>query len=179
MSDILSQLQMRKSDSAKRFISIAVGIIFICYCLLLFFILFYRRIPTELDFERYPYWIRIRDNINLIPFDTISEQLNDIINDSGYFERLAILNLSANILMFVPMGWFLPLLLSKLQRFSSFLTTVFMMIISVELVQLFTLTGSCDIDDLILNLIGCVVGFLLFQGMKWLRQNHNKYHSHK
>lgn len=170
---------MRKPDRAKRLVLITVGIIFACYCLLLFFILFCRRIPTELDFEGYPYWSRIRNNINLIPFDTISEQLNDIINDSGYFERLAILNLSANILMFVPMGWFLPLLRSKLQRFSSFLTAVFVMIISVELVQLFTLTGSFDVDDLILNLSGAVIGFLLFQGMNWLRKTHIKYHSPK
>lgn len=36
-----------------------------------------------------------------------------------------------------------------------------MSILLVEVIQLFTLRGSFDIDDLFLNLIGVAVGFLL------------------
>ena len=36
-------------------------------------------------------------------------------------------------------------------------------ITAVELTQLFTLLGSCDIDDLILNVVGAAVGYGLFK----------------
>lgn len=36
-------------------------------------------------------------------------------------------------------------------------------IVAVELLQLFTLLGSCDIDDLILNMIGAFLGYGLFR----------------
>lgn len=152
----------------------AKGMCFICYCLVLFVILFFRRIPT-LDFERYPYWCRIMDNINLIPFDTISEQLNDILYDSGYYEYLAVLNLSANIAMFIPMGCFLPLIWKRLRRFIPCLAVGFVMIISIEIVQLFSLLGSFDVDDVLLNLIGICIGFWLFRWLHWIqKRKHNR-----
>ena len=142
---------------------------FFIYSIFLFLVLFYRRIPTGLDLEQYPYWSRILDNINLIPLDTISEQVHDIVFDSGYYERLAILNLSANIIMFIPMGFFMPMLWSKLLRFLPCVITGVLMIISVEIVQLFTLLGSFDIDDILLNLAGIVIGYLLFRGYQFLQ----------
>ena len=35
-------------------------------------------------------------------------------------------------------------------------------IIAVEAIQLVTLLGHCDVDDLILNLIGVTIGYLLY-----------------
>ena len=37
------------------------------------------------------------------------------------------------------------------------------MVMAVELIQLFTLRGSGDIDDLILNMAGAAIGFAVFQ----------------
>lgn len=136
-------------------------ICFIIYCVLLLLILFCRHIPSSLDLAQYPYWKRILDNINLIPFDTISFQFHDIIHDSGYYEYLALLNLSANIIMFIPMGFFLPILWKKLEKLSSCTLTGVMIILAVEIVQLFSLLGSFDIDDVILNCIGIIIGFFL------------------
>ena len=144
-------------------------ICFVMYCSLLFAILFFRRIPTSLDLEHYRYWSRILDNINIIPFDTIAYQFHDIIFDTGYYEILAILNLSANIMMFVPMGVFLPLLWKNLRKFFSCIFMGALIIIVVEIVQLFSLLGSFDVDDIILNLIGIIIGFLLYRGLCFLR----------
>ena len=36
----------------------------------------------------------------------------------------------------------------------------------VEIIQLFTLLGSCDVDDLILNILGVFIGFIIFKNMK-------------
>ena len=41
------------------------------------------------------------------------------------------------------------------------LLTTAAVITAVEVFQLFTLVGSCDIDDLILNVIGAALGFLI------------------
>ena len=38
-----------------------------------------------------------------------------------------------------------------------------MLILCVELLQLATMLGSCDIDDLILNVIGASLGFFLWK----------------
>ena len=157
-----------KTQIKQQIISFIKWTNFSCYCFFLFVILFCRRIPT-FDFELYPYWNRILDNINIIPFDTVSYQLHDIVYDTGYYEYLAILNLSANIVMFIPMGVFLPLVWQKLRVFNKCIRMGILTILSVETLQLFSLLGSFDIDDLLLNLIGVCIGFLLFRGLYWLR----------
>ncbi|MBP3379196.1 MAG: VanZ family protein, partial [Clostridia bacterium] len=50
----------------------------------------------------------------------------------------------------------------KLRRFVPHLVTTAAIITSVELIQLFTLRGSADIDDLLLNVIGSALGYLVY-----------------
>ena len=38
-----------------------------------------------------------------------------------------------------------------------------LIITAVEIAQLLTLVGSCDVDDLILNLAGSTVGYILYK----------------
>lgn len=73
--------------------------------------------------------------------------------------RISIINLLGNVLMFVPLGLFLPRLWPRLHAFRHFLMSVVAVILIIELLQLFTLLGSCDIDDLILNVLGAVIGY--------------------
>ena len=134
---------------------------FITYCLLLFAILFLRGIGGHYDFSRYPYWRRIWDRTNLIPFSTIREQLDYVVH-STYNRRVAIWNLAANLLLFAPMGTFLPMLWTKLRRFGSCLRLWTGMILTIEIAQLLTLQGSFDIDDVILNTLGFFIGFCVF-----------------
>ena len=67
----------------------------------------------------------------------------------------------ANILMFVPPGFFLPVAFRKVRRLWK--TTVCMMFFSffIEFTQYFT-GRSADIDDLILNTTGGILGYLVF-----------------
>ena len=37
------------------------------------------------------------------------------------------------------------------------------MIVCIEIIQLVTLLGSLDVDDLILNMIGVVIGYLIYR----------------
>ena len=50
----------------------------------------------------------------------------------------------------------------KMRRFFPFLFTCVLSVCLVEVLQLFTLLGSMDIDDLILNLAGMIFGYLIF-----------------
>lgn len=134
---------------------------FIAYCSVVFSILFLRGIGGHYDFSRYPYWKRILDRTNLIPFATIGEQLH-FIAVGTYNRRMALRNLAANLLLFVPMGLFLPLLWRKLRRFVSCFRLWVGMILTIEIVQLLSLQGSFDIDDVILNTLGLLVGFCIF-----------------
>lgn len=81
-------------------------------------------------------------------------------------------NLAGNILIFVPYGFFISMA-SKSRGF--FKTLFFSMGLSlcVEIVQLFTRVGSFDVDDILLNTIGGVIGYIIFSVCNRIRR---KYH---
>ena len=70
-------------------------------------------------------------------------------------------NLFGNILIFVPYGFFI----SVASRMRGFLMTLFYsfgLSLGVEVFQLLTRVGSFDVDDLLLNTIGGILGYVLF-----------------
>ena len=89
-------------------------------------------------------------NINLIPFRSISPYLRNIT------EPYAFKNIIANILVFIPLGFFVSNNNSK----NVFKTLVICLpvILSIELIQLFFKIGFFDVDDIILNFIGSLIG---------------------
>ena len=110
------------------------------------------------------YWEQVKMNINLVPFNTIWQYLYLLIKQTNpYLLPHAFINLFGNIAAFVPLGFLLPCLWKSVQSFGRFLLCTISMIVSVEIVQLFTLRGSCDIDDLILNLLGAIMGYIVFR----------------
>ena len=71
-------------------------------------------------------------------------------------------NLLGNLLPILPMGILLPVLFEKIKRFGWFVLTQFCVITVFETIQLLTTTGSFDVDDILLNLVGAVIGWLLW-----------------
>ena len=67
-----------------------------------------------------------------------------------------------NIILFVPMGLFLPLLYKKYDSIKAVALTGLMFSVSVEIVQMFG-WGSSDINDLITNTIGACLGYLIYK----------------
>lgn len=121
-----------------------------------------RRFDIGLD-----YWEQVKMNINLVPFNTIWQYLYLMIKRTNtYLVPHAFVNLFGNIVAFVPLGFLLPYLWKRVQSFGRFLLCTISVISSVEIVQLFTLRGSCDIDDLILNLLGAIMGYIVFRFFK-------------
>ena len=107
------------------------------------------------------YWEQLGHSVNLVPFSTVSEYLTYLF-DGGDMVRQAIINLGGNVIMFIPLGVFLPLLWEKPRRFLPHLLATAAIITSVELIQLLTLRGTLDIDDLILNIVGSAVGYIAY-----------------
>ncbi len=63
--------------------------------------------------------------------------------------------------MFIPLGFFLPAVKSLSVNFKAIIIKTVLIITAIEIIQLFSLTGSFDIDDLFLNTIGSVIGYII------------------
>ena len=90
---------------------------------------------------------------NLVPFRTILLFLRDVEKTPRFF------NLYGNILLFIPFGFLLPLVWKKAFRFSRVLICTLLLSTSFEIYQFLTRTGHADIDDVILNTTGGLLGF--------------------
>lgn len=94
---------------------------------------------------------------NLVPFHTI--KLFWRLLDDPTYRISAIVNLCGNVILFVPLGYMLPKVFGCLDAPGKTLLTAGILILTVELTQLLTLLGTCDIDDLLLNLLGTAMGY--------------------
>ncbi|GGG18575.1 hypothetical protein GCM10007425_11340 [Lysinibacillus alkalisoli] len=90
--------------------------------------------------------------VNIVPFHTITHYLNGIYRVTT---ADAWLNVFGNILLFIPLGMMLMLRL-KSKRMTVFY--VVMASVSIEVVQYLLNIGATDIDDVILNVTGGVMG---------------------
>ena len=136
----------------KKFARPILWTIFIIYCFVLVYVLFLSR-GTRDGFTFVEYMRRFT---NFIPFKTIIEYVQRYID--GY-RNLSVLNLLGNLALFVPMGMALPCLFKKLNRFWKVTLTVLGMVVIIELVQGLLRVGSIDIDDVIFNVVGAMIGY--------------------
>lgn len=93
---------------------------------------------------------------NLTPFYTIDKYIYhaDKYNFDTWFKLLF-----GNLVLFFPFGLLIPLLSAKMcsiWRFSAFLLIV---LVLVELAQKFSMAGAFDVDDIIMNFFGGIVGY--------------------
>ncbi len=134
--------------------------IFIIYIGLMLWLLFGRSWGWD---DGLSYRQMLESHINLKPFYTIDNYLSVILHrpNSPYFQQ-CIIELAGNLLLFIPAGWLLPRIFKKMRRFFPFLTTSLGCVLFIETVQLFSLLGSFDIDDVILNMTGILIGFICF-----------------
>ena len=67
-----------------------------------------------------------------------------------------------NVVLFVPLGFFLPLLWKKWEHIGSVALTGFLFSLSIEIVQMFG-RGATDINDLITNTVGACLGYWIYK----------------
>ena len=63
----------------------------------------------------------------------------------------------------MPLGYFLPDLCPRLRKFWVTFLSVTIIVAVVELTQLVLMVGTCDIDDLMLNVLGASMGYGLYR----------------
>ena len=97
-------------------------------------------------------------NLNLIPFFSFYNFIAMPVK-TGIVVRGFFVNLFGNLLLFLPWGHLLPCISEKMRSAKRFFAVTSAVIICIELVQLFTLLGACDIEDYLLNIIGALIGF--------------------
>lgn len=92
------------------------------------------------------------DQINLIPF-----------------QSNGVMTYMLNIILFMPMGFLLPLIWGKYRTISLTVLTGFLFSLSIELGQLFN-HRLTDIDDIFMNVLGTVIGFgIWYLFNKWFK----------
>ena len=67
-----------------------------------------------------------------------------------------------NIILFLPLGFFLPLLYKKYNCFSKVLLIGFLFSLSIEVIQMFGF-GRTDVNDLITNTVGSGLGYGVYK----------------
>lgn len=100
----------------------------------------------------------VPENINLIPFRVFQDFYHEVIIDRKI--DYLITNILGNIVGFLSFGFFLPLLWERM-TFPKTILIAFVFSLFVELNQL-PLGRGTDIDDLWINTLGAVFGFLVF-----------------
>lgn len=90
-------------------------------------------------------------NLNFVPF-----------SDRGMFSnwKLSIIN----IIIFIPLGFFIKMLTKY--NFLQIISICFLLILFIELLQFIFCLGFADIDDVILNSIGAIIGYFISNMIK-------------
>ncbi|NLL77402.1 MAG: VanZ family protein [Clostridiales bacterium] len=89
-------------------------------------------------------------------------------------------NLVGNVVVFIPFGFLLPYVKESCKRFWVLFLNTFIFVLGIEVFQLFSAFGAFDVDDILLNCFGAMLGWIAY--VKWesilgnierKRQKHN------
>lgn len=141
--------------------------VFICYILLLIKILFLSRISI---LDLFNSQRTINRSINLIPFYSITEYIS---GSSEIIKRFAFGNVVGNIVLFIPLGIYLPLFKND-KRVIINLLFIFIVSLFVEIIQGLLGIGASDIDDIILNCLGGWIGILVYKFLLFILRDQKK-----
>jgi len=138
-------------------------ILFAIYIIVLVYFLFFAEVAGRTYKNRgYDY--------NIIPFREITRFI-EYRKKLGWFA--VIVNLGGNIAAFVPFGCMLPALVKRLRYFHKIFLLSFFFSFCIETTQLITKVGCFDVDDMILNTLGGILGFTCFFIIYAIRRKKN------
>lgn len=104
--------------------------------------------------------VYLENSINLVPFQTIFKYLGYLLNYKLDIDTKAIfLNLLGNLLCLMPLAFLLPLSNDKLKKSKFYILVILIISLLIEFIQLLSMTGIFDIDDIILNSLGAIIAF--------------------
>ena len=118
------------------------------------FVLYFTLMPiiTSLPFIfNHPY-----DSMNLVPFI-------DVLNGRGDFIR----QVGLNVIMTIPFGFLMPLVKKENDKLLKIVFYTFLLSLGIELLQpLINGVRSSDVTDLITNVIGGIIGYIIYLILK-------------
>ncbi|MBR1773784.1 MAG: VanZ family protein [Eubacterium sp.] len=115
-------------------------------------LVYFPEVITPMDDKVYFYTGKyVVNRLNLRPFIYLKHRYQ------GWF-----INMYGNIIMFIPVGMVWPYCFKKLNNVFKVVLAGFGYSLSIELSQLFVFARGTDIDDLILNTFGALIGALLY-----------------
>lgn len=105
----------------------------------------------------------------LYPFQTTISMTNEAIHakkGQGHLWRTLIWNVVGNIVWFIPLGFLLPWEIRKAQKLRNLAGLAFLISLMAETLQYIFEVGIFDIDDIIWNTFGALLGFSIFHFLK-------------
>ena len=142
---ILNKITRKKIGAVSFFLLIIYG------CVVLYFVLFSDRLGRVEGYSTNRY--------NLIPF----AEIRRFILYRNYVSTEAfLLNLMGNLLVFFPVGMLIPLWRTKKTGFIRILIYTFLFTLCIESLQLVTRVGVFDVDDLLMNTLGGLAGWVCY-----------------
>lgn len=153
-------------------------LLFVTYCLMVVSVtLFPFPIGFPVEYEN------LSAYLNLTPLVSILKQVSLIgtayDGDILFMIGLIIRNVGGNILLFVPLGFLVPLIWKSVIHFNHIFLYAIGISVTIELLQLLeSIFGGwgrvTDIDDVICNVAGAILGYYIY---KWFRLLSGKYQS--
>ena len=102
-----------------------------------------------------------QSNVNFKPFEMIVFYAKgDRVNPD-----IALNNLLGNIILFLPLGVLLPFLFYKCKSLLTVIAIAFCTSLLVEMLQFCLQIGMADIDDVLLNTFGAILGYFVARGI--------------
>ena len=124
----------RSSFIRNALLSLLWGYLFFVLCTTLLF----RECSETIRYYLFPFW-----SYDLLNYKVIAQHI-------------------LNVLMFVPIGFLLSSVLNR-TRWMQVIEMGCLMSVMIEILQLLTRRGVCNIDDVIHNTIGCAIGYGVFR----------------
>lgn len=151
------RLIVRKKHKIGRLREVVINLFFTYFLAVIYFTFFkYGMLGISFNKSRY---------LNLIPLiETINMFTSNFMGLGN-----SLYNVVGNILLFVPLGFFIPFLFKKGEDLKNILMYGFIGSLAVEVIQYFTAINITDIDDIIFNTLGAGLGFLCYKVFKSLK----------
>lgn len=104
----------------------------------------------------YPFPGQVVDD-NLVPFHTLAIYWRNL--DSDFWLR----NLFGNLFLLLPLGLLGPIALPGLDRWWRIALVALLYSVAIELIQLAVPDRSADIDDVLVNVTGALLGYAILR----------------
>jgi len=115
--------------------------------------------------------------VNLIPFRSLYLLIYELVHSASTwgiknipheltFMVKGLSNFFGNILLLLPLGYLAPVLKKSIDKWWKSGLLGFCLSMIIELIQLIAYRGFFDLDDVVLNAGGCLIGWFCYK--KWI-----------